>query len=426
MPTPAWNLARLLEQAFEPLFNFFVYLIVLLPSGTVLHINVKILLFVALTPAALHRMLRGARFTWLHLSLLLLAPTALTLWLILGQVYQIPWTDSLSEYKDLLIVLASTWLIGVAIGGDQQARERFLRVVLKAELLACVLKLALVAFAALRGIPVSALVNSINLLTGANLMGADFGEASALGRIQFIADGLIPLCLYLLMRYRQRLSIGTVSAFISFILLSVSLVLTFSRYFWAFSAVAVLLGLLFSKRDRYYATLLTGFTLLVIVSLPVLIPIAVFRFSADVAGGSDDVRTLQIRAMNRFFWAAPMLGHGLGSHTNEIIRSDELPYVYEVQLLALTNQIGIVGMLLLAAMLSYFFYALFPWNRPWRGPLLTAQLSTSILLFCWLAAGLFNPILLASSAAVSYGLLKALGEFEEPISTTVAPTPLTI
>ena len=382
-------------------------------------------MFALIFPAAMRRMFQHQRLTLLHLGLLLTVPVAFLFWMVLAQFYDVPTTLSVGEYRDLLIMLVSTWVIGVAIGGDQRARERFLRVVLKAEVAACVLKFMLIGFAAVRGMTISALVDSISLITGANLMGADFGDNSSLGRIQFIADGLIPLCFYLLLRYRQRLGISGTSAFISFVLLTGSLVLTFSRYYWGLAGVAVLLGLMFGKRDRFYVSLLTGFSLLFVASLPVLIPIAMLRFSVDVAGGSDDVRVLQIAAMKRYFWDAPLLGHGLGSHTNEIIRSETVPYLYEVQLLALATQTGIIGLLLLAAILMYYFHALFPWNRAWRGSLLTAQLSALILLCCWLAAGLFNPMLLTSSAAVSYGFLKALGEFDEPdrVSVRLSSTP---
>jgi hypothetical protein len=421
---PAWNLPDLMQRVFVHLFSIFVYLIVILPTGTVFHVNVKLLVFAVIFPSAMNRMFKHTKLTLLHLSLLLLVPTTFLFWVLIGQFYDVPVLFSLLEYKDMLIMLVSTWLIGVAIGGDQQARERFLRVVLRAEIAACVLKIGLLCFAAATGMTVSALVDGINLITGADLMGADFGDSSFLGRIQFTADGLIPLCLYLLMMYRQRLGIRNLTAFISFVLLTISLLLTFSRYFWAFSGVALLLGLLFAKRDRFYAFLLTGVSLILLVSLPVLIPIAMLRFSVDVAGGSDDVRVLQIAAMKRYFWDAPLLGHGLGSHTDEIIRSESLPYLYEVQLLALANQVGIVGLLLLAAILLYYFHALFPWNRHWHGALFTAQLSISVLLCCWMAAGLFNPMLLSSTAAVSYGFLKALGEFEEPSRRTMRALPV--
>lgn len=422
---PAWNLADLLQRSFGPLFTTCLYLIIVLPTGTVFHVNVKLLAFALIFLPALSRMVKRRRLTLLHIGLLLLTPTIFLFWVVLGQIYDFPMSLSLAEYKDLLIMLVSTWLIGVAIGGDQAEREGFLKVVLKAEMVACVLKLCLLGFAVLRGIPISTLVDTINLITGADLMGADFGDSSSLGRIQFTADGLIPLCIYLLLKYRQRLGISTMAAFCMFVLLTASLVLTFSRYFWAFAGVALVLGLLFGKRDRFYAVLLTGFSLLFVASLPVIIPIAMLRFSADVAGGSDDVRVLQIAAMKRYFWDAPLFGHGLGSHTNEIIRSDTLPYLYEVQLLALAGQIGIVGLCLVAAILLYYVHALFPWNRPWRGALLSVQLSASVLFCCWIAAGLFNPMLLTSSAAVSYGVLKALGEFEElpaPMRLGALPT----
>lgn len=416
---PAWDLPGLFERMFTPLFRICIYLIVILPSGTVFHVNVKLLSYALIFLPALNRLFGRSRQTLLHLGLLILVPTTLLFWVLIGQLYHFPQLLSIFEYRDIMIMLVSSWLIAVAIGEDQQARVSFLRTALHAEVAACILKAALISFAILRGISIADLVNTINHLTGANLMGADLGDVSALGRIQFGADGLIPLCFYVLLRYRGRLGIRTYSAFVMFLLLTFSLVLTFSRYYWAFAVVALVLGLLFGTRDRFYAVLLIGFTLLFTVSLPILIPIAMFRFSVDVAGGSDDARLVQINALKRFYWEAPLLGHGLGSYPDEVVRSEELPYVYEVQLLALACQVGLIGMLFFVAIAVYYFYALFPWNRPWHRALLSAQLSAWALLGFCMIGGLFNPILLNSAVAVSYGLIKALGEFEQPAARTI-------
>jgi hypothetical protein len=417
---PAWDFVGLFERVFDPLFSICVYLIVILPSGTVFHVNVKMLSYALLFLPAINRLFGRPRQTLLHLGLLLLVPTTLLFWVLIGQLYQFPQFLSVSEYRDIMIMLVSSWLIAVAIGGDQKARLAFLRTALRAEIAACVLKAGLIAYAILHGISVAELVDNLNHLTGTNLMGANLGDASSLGRIQFTADGLIPLCIYLLLRYRDKLRISITNAFLMFVLLAFSLVLTFSRYYWGFACVALALGLLFGKRDRFYAVLLAGSALLITLSLPVLVPIAVLRFSADVAGGSDDARVEQINALERFYWEAPLLGHGLGSHPDDVIRSDDLPYAYEVQLLALACQVGLIGMLFFVAIGGYYFYALFPWNRPWHKWLLANQLSAGVLLTICLLGGLFNPMLLNSAIAVSYGMLKALGEFEEPAHAPLA------
>lgn len=405
-----WDTADLLRRSFDPLLRLCIYLLVILPSGTLFHVNWKMLCFAAMLLPAIFRMTENRHLSARHVGWLLLTPTAFLFWVALSQFYGVSIGLALSEYRDLLITLVSSWVIGVYVSHNEAARLRFLRTALNAEVAACVLKIGLLAFAVVRHVDVAEMVTTLGKITGTNFMGADFGEQSALGRIQFTADGLIPLCLFILLRFRERLRIGTGTSLIFFLLLFASLLFTFSRYFWGFAAVAFLLGLLIGKRDRFYWSLAAMLGLSILITLPTLAAIAKLRFSADVAGGSDDVRTLQIHALSRYFWQAPVLGHGYGSHPYEVTRSDTLPYVYEVQLLALAAQEGVVGLALMAAVALFYLSGLLPWNRPWRRGLISTQLSLIVLTIVWFAAGLFNPMLLTSAAAVSYGALKSMSE----------------
>ena len=391
-----------LRSSFQQLFPIYVYLLVVLPSGSIFHVNVKIICFALLLPGALFTFIENRRTMPFHISLLVITPILFTAWIFISQLYSFDISLSFAQYKDVSTTFASCWLAAIYCASRKGARLAFLKSVLYAETATCLLKIGLLAYCFIRGVSVAALVDAMNAFFGVNLMGMDF--EAALGRIQFIADGLIPLCIYMLLRYRRSLRLGTWPALVIFLLLIVSLAFTFSRYFWAFAAVAFVLGFLFGKKDRFHLSVLVLLGVAFAVSLPAIVSLYQLRFSTEVAGGSDSARTDQIPPLTRFFLDAPFFGHGFGSYTTEILRSDELPYAYEVQLYALGGQIGLVGLLLIVALAVYYFRPL------WRGSIGTLGLraSLALLLLFWLTAGLYNPMLLNSAAAMSYAVLREL------------------
>lgn len=421
-PGSAWAGRRLanawLRSSFQPLFTVYVYLLVLLPSGSIFHVNVKMICFALLLPGALFAFLENRRTTLLHACVLALMPILFAAWIVVSQFYAFNIALSLSQYKDVGTTLATCWLAAVFCS-DRSRRLLFLKTVLYAEAVTCVLKTGLLAYCFARGVSVAALVDAISAFFGVQLMAMDF--ESALGRIQFIADGLIPLCVYMLLRYRRSLRIGVWEALVLFLFLLLSLAFTFSRYFWAFAAVAFVLGFVGGKKDRFHLSVFLLLGVTVAVSLPALISLYQLRFSTAIAGDSDSVRTDQIPPLGRFFLDAPLLGHGFGSYTNEILRSDELPYAYEVQLYALAGQIGLCGLLLMTSLLVLYFQPL------WKGSPATLgrRVSLGLLLLVWLTAGLYNPMLLNSAAALSYAVLRELAGLSEEPSTASQPRRIT-
>ncbi len=406
-----WNRATLLRDAFEPLVRLYVYFLVLLPSGNILGINVKVICFVLLLAPALEQLTRTTTTTLRHLSLLIVLPLLFTLWIIVSQLYGFSLKLALSQYRAVLIMFASTWIVTVYFSGSERKHLRFLTMTLHAEVAACVLKALILVYCAVSGVSVALAVNALSTYTGTNLMGMDF--ESALGRIQFVADGLIPLCLYMLLMYRSRLGISRRSAVIMFNLLIASLAFSFSRYFWAFGGLAIVVGLVLSKKDRFHLFLLLGFSVVLAFCLPFLIAIAQLRFSVDVAGGSDQPRVQQTAALKAFFQDAPLLGHGFGSYTYKVIRSDELPYVYEVEMLALAGQEGIVGLSLMSLLGAYYFHSLWREGRSRQGGRLRQRFGLATLLAFWIGSGLVNPSLFSSAAAISYATIKALAEVRD-------------
>jgi hypothetical protein len=138
------------------------------------------------------------------------------------------------------------------------------------------------------------------------------------------------------------------------------------------------------------------------------------RFSEKLSGASDAERIWQISVLKSFFASAPLLGHGLGSYALELKRSFDTPYAYEVQVLALFGQFGLIGVGLLALLLVNYYRKAFSFRKG----VLLPQIAAAILLMDLLLAAFFNPLLLASMSAVGYSLvfLVALSTRNQPAS----------
>ncbi len=359
--------------------------------------------------------------TFVHLWGLLAIPATIGLWVLISQCYGFDFKMAVEQYREILLTLLSAWAAAVYCSQERSRCIRFLRSVLYAEVCSCVLKLGLLSYALARGVQVAVLVDSLNAFFKVQLMGANL--ESAIGRIQFVADGLIPICMYMLLRYRHALGmVKTWHSIALFAFLTLSLIFTFSRYFWAFGAIAFLLGMFLGRKDRFQAiltaSLLCGLSLL----FPLIVAITTLRFSATTAEFSDQPRTLQIPALIRYFLDAPLLGHGLGSHTNEIIRDLAKPYGYEVQIYALAGQLGLVGLLIMALIGLYYFQPIWRPNHSWSGRHTGEKLCLAMLLAVWIAAGFFNPMLLNATAAISYASLRALAQLSADRTLTLADT----
>jgi len=402
---------QVFARSFSPLTCIYLFLVIVLPSGNIFGINFKLPLYALLIPSAFYVFCRQRTTTLREISLLLLAPAVFLIWVIEAQAYGFEIAGSLRQYTDIILTLFTCWLAVLFCRQSRRASVQFLRVVIAAETVASSLKVALLVYALQSGIPVTSLVETVDRVFGVELMTMDLG--ALFGRIQFISDGLIPICVFAILYYRPRLHMGALSSLIALALLIFSVVLSFSRYFWAFTLLALVMGLILGKKDKVYSVILVTLAGVVLISLPNLSRLYEVRFSQDVAGDSDSARVEQVKALESFFVDAPLLGHGLGSYTSQVIRSDnDFKFGYEVQLLALCGQVGLVGMLVFAILCLLYFRCLWPRNRSE----VTNKTGLILLLVAWLASGLFNPLLINPVGAVTYAAIMCMGCLEPVIA----------
>ncbi len=403
----SWGTAlpRALDRAFDLLLSLFLFITVFLPGGSIYGYNFKYPVYFLLLPVAAYTFFQRRQATTARLALLVAVPTVLAGWVLLGLYNGFGLPSVLRQYTDILLTLLLCWLVLIFCGQDEGRRLRLLRLVLNAVLATALLKIGLIAYAVLRGIPVVQMVLWLSDVFGVELMTMDLG--SLFGRVQFVSDALIPTSIFIILRHRDRLRMSSGRASLSILLLLISVIFSFSRYFWAFTAIAFLLGLLLGPRNRFAAVLLTVLGVTILASLPMLITLYQLRFSTDVAGESDSVRAEQIPALKELFLSAPLLGHGLGSYSTAVVRSNITEtgrYAYEVQLLALPAQIGVVGIFFFV-LLGGFYYS----DLWWRSSLAWSdRLGIELLLACWLSAGLTNPLLFHPVAGVNYATLATL------------------
>lgn len=403
-PELRWEvLLAALDSFFDPLLSIFVFLAILLP-GSIRGINLKYPLYAVLIPLAFLRCFQRGLATPKHLMTVLATLTGLAFWMFIALLYHFDTPSIVRQFTDILLTVMVCWFVRLAWLGDAASCLRFLRLVVNASLITALAKLSLIVYALLRGMPIVEMVLWVDSIFGVDLMTMNLGDL--LGRFQLIADELIPLCVFIVLRYRDRLNFSSLRASLTILVLIVSVLFSFSRYFWVFTLIAFIMGLLMGKKDRFQAGLifLLGVTLL--ASLPIVAFVYQTRFSAAVTGGSDAQRTEQIIPLQHFFFEAPFFGHGLGSYTPVLLR-DYSPagrYSYEVQLLALSGQVGIVGMLFLASLVVLYYKRLWtPGSMPLRD-----RLAIMALLLFWLAAGTGNPLLFQPVAGVNYACLAAL------------------
>jgi hypothetical protein len=403
-PELGWEaLLTALDRFFDPLLSIFIFLAILLP-GSIHGINLKYPLYALLIPLAFLRCFQRGLATPRHLVAVLAILTSLSFWVFVALVYRFETPSIVRQSTDILLTVMVCWFVRLAWLEDAASCFRFLRLVVNASLVTALAKLGLIVYALLRGMPIVEMVMWVDSIFGVDLMTMNLGDL--LGRFQLIADELIPLCVFIVLRYRDRLSFSSFRASLTILILVISVLFSFSRYFWVFTLISFIMGLLMGKKDRFQAGLMSLLFVTLLASLPIVVSVYQTRFSDAVTGGSDAQRTEQIIPLQHFFFDAPLLGHGLGSYTPVLLR-DYSPagrYSYEVQLLALSGQIGIVGMFLLASLMIYYYKRLWtPGTIPFRD-----RIAIMVLLLLWLAAGTGNPLLFQPVAGVNYACLAAL------------------
>ena len=382
------------------LFGLYIVSLILLPAGSIVGINVRMLFFLPLILVAANRMAheKTALMQFAFAAAVACLVSVSIMRSLLNPFYA---ELAFSQAKDLLVTLIGCLFVRL-LTQTSFDREKFVRLCIYTAAFGGLLKLLLLAYSIVTGASISNIVDAISAVFGITLMSMDIDGAG--GRLQLPSDMLLPIALFAAICLRRRLHLKAPVAALVVMLLVFSSVYTFSRFIWANTVIAVLLGLILAGGDKIilvYFMLTAGATAYL---FPLLSALVTLRFSTEVAGSSDGTRVEQIAALKQFFWDAPFFGHGIGSYVLTLVRSSESPYVYEVQAGALLCQFGVIGMGVLCYLLGNYYWKAFDFQSGRRA----YQAAVLLLLIIFLGAGLSNPNLMNSVASVSYGLIFVL------------------
>jgi hypothetical protein len=389
-----------MPRAFH-LFCLYIVLLTLLPTGSVYGVNVKVFVFLPLIILGVNSSLKqkgGLRELPINIAILM----AFFAWALLSQFYPVfTFNSALIQYKDVATTLIGCWLVRIFTLDDLD-REAFAKLCIYTVAFGGFIKVAMFSYSLYANVSIEEFTEAIYRIFGIRLMTIDLNGTGI--RIEFISDILIPICLFAILCMRKRLKIRPVNSLAIVSLLLFSSIFTFSRFLWANTVVGIVLGMFVARKDKMHILYIGGAVGATLCFFDQISTLIALRFSDKFVDSSDIERVIQKVALQRFFIEAAVFGHGLGSYSTRSIRSIELPYSYELQILALFGQVGVVGILLFTFLLFNYYRKAFSFRRGRR----SYQISLVLLLICFLASGFFNPNILSSTAAVNFGLIFCL------------------
>lgn len=166
-------------------------------------------------------------------------------------------------------------------------------------------------------------------------------------RLQFVNDVLAPFILFILISDTFNLRFSRALSFIFITLVLVSLFLSFSRMLIALGVVNVFMSIFIVRATiKKYLMVFVGGGLILFIAIlnhQVLGEIVEKRFFSDQAVESDYQRYKQFDALIFDWDKYPILGKGTGSNADNVLRSRENPFSYELQLIATFMQFGAIG-----------------------------------------------------------------------------------
>lgn len=377
----------LLKESKEILFLILVVLCVILPSGTIININVKMLVMLALFFLVIVKKI-NLSFINLILYYLCIMLFFSSIAIIKSNVF---FLDIYHQAKDLLIFIIIV-LFYIDLERDNSIfYKSVISVIIKSLVFVGVLKCTIYAFYLFFAIPIEFFIDIINDFFGVELM--KMGEGvSVINRLNFNSDYLLPIAIFIILLGDYRFKKTILAILLFSCLVSLSRIVWFNTFFF------VIGYFLYRKNFLKLFSVLFLFLAIAILSASIyeLIQYRLFSYEVDV---SDSIRIEQFSYIKKYIYESPIFGNGIGFSIKEYIRSEEYPYSYELQIPAFIMQVGFLGILL------YFFPIIFLWAKRLKNIGLRSKIICFLLFSFFLCGAFFNPILLSSFGVIGFLML---------------------
>ncbi|HHP1749653.1 TPA: hypothetical protein ACR6V9_005871, partial [Klebsiella pneumoniae] len=282
---------------------------------------------------------------------------------------------------------------------NSEMSDKALYHISNALVISAIIKLFIIAYSVMFSVPIIQAVKSYGAFFETSLMTYAV-EDSVIGRIQFTSDSAIPFILFYFIDSffkgkNQKLP------YVKIAFLTISIFLGMSRFYWGVSAFFVSIAFLSNIRDKksYILVIAVFICGLLLASTEYVQSAFSTRFSESTTTSSDLTRVIQLDRIEDKINLRPILGNGLGYYIPDYLRSYDMKYSYELQVPALTMQIGFCGVFILLLILispilngiihKYYFPSLIAF----------------IMFVAWFMSGFFNPVLFSSAGGIAYSTI---------------------
>lgn len=241
----------------------------------------------------------------------------------------------------------------------------------------------------------------------------------SLYRVQ-MANNTIP---FIWLGYSLVLDRKILYKFFALVMVGILAVISFSRVLIAEYFVLLLGSLIIrilqnSKKTKDEAISI-GFTAVVITLVlgfaifrygGVAIDYIQMRFNSNLTDFSDSFRDIQREYLQVGFGESPLFGHGAGSYVREYIRSSSDPYTYELEYLSFLYQYGLIGFIwVIGGTIALFYYICL--NRTDN---FNIKLLVILNLTIWAIKPLYNPSFLSSNSGIIISIIFLYSHQKEP------------
>ncbi|HCI4466610.1 TPA: hypothetical protein RFC41_002529 [Klebsiella pneumoniae] len=385
-----------LSKVHEWALRCFIVVCVVLPTGSVFDINLKVLLlFVVLFLSFFAK--RGVPAIKIITGMFIPASIIVAFMAItLFNSKYIP--EMIPQARDILVFFIMSTLAYAIVDKDKQY-ELITKLIVNCLILLGLFKFFVFAYSVVSGISVSSIVEGISSFFNTTLMTMSSDDI-VISRITFMSDYILPVAIYLKTKEFISKRTGLLGGIIVLILLY-SIVISMSRFLWLMGIITFAIAVLgdIKKKKSIAIIIIAIFGFMYILSLQSVQDAIEFRVSSKMVAAADSTRDFQKLAIDNAFENAPILGNGLGYYIPNLIRSETARYSYELQIQALYMQIGIIGA---TSLLLLIVIRLLKQSRvlSFREKLLFIALIAG-----WISGGFFNPVIFSSTGGISFLLL---------------------
>ncbi|MDG3065882.1 O-antigen ligase family protein [Thauera mechernichensis] len=389
----------------------FIASCIILPSGSIYSVNVKTILSASLFLTAALLIAREKSSLFFVLTPIALA-NFLLFYFIIAITNSTPTKDSLSQTVAILATFSSIYLPLYFFKRTENKQIGIFVAITYSFGFVCALKVVLEVLM-LSGIGLVQAKDFLDEIFGVSFIGLDAG---LFYRIHFPSDYLAPVVLYALINAKHfDIRIQPLPKAMLLSLTIISIILSYSRFLWAYSIITALIAILtvsnVQKKFFVLAFIATGILLFLPAFGEKLYSFIATRYAGAYAESSDFTRHQMLDALIDGIDAKPILGWGLGSGAPGYTNIEQIPWYFEIQWLGLALQFGLIGILLILAILIVSLAIML------KGRVTPTKMGLVGVYLIWLSLGFFNGFMLTSVGGVIFLAFISLSASPNPRQT---------